>query len=495
MKNKLSGREQEESLLKDIKNSKKAEFLAIYGRRRVGKTFLIRSFFEKESYYFEATGLKNGKLKEQLSIFNNVLSKTFYNGLKLELPANWMQAFEKLTQAIKEVKGKKSIILFFDELPWMANKRSLLLQALDHYWNTRWEKDPRIKLIVCGSAASWILDNIINNKGGLYNRLTRIIRLEPFSLKQTEVFLKAQKINLSRQQILNLYMLSGGIPHYLRQVKPGESAVQAINRLCFSSKGSLFDEFNKLFASLFNKHEIYEEIVRVIAGKRYGITRNELIASVKTASGGGISRRLKELEEAGFIASFIPFENKKEGIWYRLIDNYSWFYLYWIESLKNKSNISIQQNYWHLMHKRPEYNTWAGYAFELICLQHIEQIAKSLNFRDLIYHAGSYRAFRKNSNKKSITDFQIDLLFDREDNIITICEIKYSQKSFKIDRNLSAELKNRLLKFDQHLKSKSISKNQDKDLQICLISNQDLKPNTWSEGLVENILNLDSLFY
>ncbi|TAK78182.1 MAG: AAA family ATPase, partial [Gammaproteobacteria bacterium] len=322
MKAMIIGREAEQKILQKIHHSSRAEFLAIYGRRRVGKTYLIKQYFSSQPcYYFQITGVKDGSMKEQLYEFTRTMEKVFYHpGTTLKEPHSWMQGLEMLTHAIEKYSEGKKIILFFDELPWLATKRSRLLQALDYYWNTKWVDNPKMRLIVCGSAASWIIENIISNKGGLHNRITAQLRLEPFSLNETKNFLKYRGITLSDKQILHIYMVVGGIPHYLNQIEKSLSAAQNIDKLCFNKNGILFNEFNNLIPALFDDAEVHKEFIRVIAKQRYGIERRELLKKLKMPSGGRFNQRLIELEEAGFIISFKPYGHLKRGHYYRIND-------------------------------------------------------------------------------------------------------------------------------------------------------------------------------
>ncbi|MBP9727446.1 MAG: AAA family ATPase, partial [Gammaproteobacteria bacterium] len=265
--------DEEIKILEQVYQSKSPEFLALYGRRRIGKTFLIREFFSKKKngIFFNITGAKNSPMKEQIQHFTAQLSKAFYSGIKLQAGKNWDEAFSQLTKTIKEqvVKNKK-IILFFDELPWMATPRSRVLEMLDYYWNQHWSQDKRIKLIICGSSAAWIINKVINNPGGLHNRVTREIRLEPYNLLQTKQFLHAHNIKLNDRQILQIYMVTGGIPFYLSKIEKGLSASQIIESLSFSKTGFLLDEFDKLFSSFFDNSEDYITLVKLLAHNRYG---------------------------------------------------------------------------------------------------------------------------------------------------------------------------------------------------------------------------------
>lgn len=247
----IIARDQETQILQEVLDSPKAQFVALYGRRRIGKTHLIRNYFSDKGLYLEVTGLKNGKMRKQLEIFTKSLSKCFYDGINLATPTSWASAFEMLTTQFRKVAADKPVIIFLDELPWLATKRSGFLEELDHFWNTEWSKDNNVKLIVCGSAASWMLDKIVNDKGGLHNRLTRKINLRPFTLKQTEQFLKARKFKISRKNILDLYMVTGGVPYYLEFLERSLSVTQNINELCFSENAPLKTEFSQIFSSLF----------------------------------------------------------------------------------------------------------------------------------------------------------------------------------------------------------------------------------------------------
>ena len=251
-KGKIIGRWREQGLLKELFESSKAEFIAIYGRRRVGKTYLIKNLIDSlPAIFFHVTGIQKGGLKDQLAEFAKQIGSTFYQGPSLIPRSGWIDAFEDLTTAINKIPKDQTVVLFFDEFPWMATPRSKLIMALELYWNRYWVFDNRIRLIICGSATSWIIENIINNKGGLHNRVTRTIHLQPFSLYETESYLKEYKINLNRKQILDLYTVLGGVPLYWSYVRKGHSAYQCIDELCFQRNGPLVKEFERLFESLF----------------------------------------------------------------------------------------------------------------------------------------------------------------------------------------------------------------------------------------------------
>jgi AAA+ ATPase superfamily predicted ATPase len=485
MKYKIVGRKNEMQKLNQILTSKEPEFLALYGRRRVGKTYLIRQFFNAQpTIFFEAAGLKDGDLKTQLELFTRALEETFYKGnVKLQQPKRWLDALNMLTHCIDEVPKKKNIVLFLDELPWMATRKSGILQALDYYWNTRWSKNPNLKLIVCGSAASWMLEKLVYAKGGLYNRITARMHLQPFTLKETWEYLKFRGIELNEFQVLELYMAMGGIPHYLKSVSTGLSAAQNIDKICFQPDGPLLDEFNHLFASLFDDSDAHLEIIQAISQFRRGLSREELLKKTKlNTSGGTFKKRLLELEKAGFVANFTPYGYANKGTYYRVIDEYTLFYLNWVQPVRRKLHRD-STNYWQSKSQTQPWKIWAGHAFEAVCLKHINQICNALGIGAISKEIGSWRYFPSNGE----TGTQIDLLVDRADGIINICEIKHYNKPFVIDKSYAAQLKYKIETFREQTKT-------NKQLFLTLITTHGLSQNNYAKELISNSITLQDLF-
>lgn len=480
-------RKKEQEELQDIFSSKEAEFIVVYGRRRVGKTFLVKNFFKKKPcVFFHITGIKDGLLEEQLSEFAKVIGKTFYHGATLASPSKWMKAFEELTNAINTVSKTKKVILFLDEFPWLVTKRSRLLQTLDYYWNHYWVNDPRIKLVICGSSASWIIKNILHNKGGLHNRTTRRLILKPFTLLETKLFLQSQGIKLNEKQVLQLYMAIGGIPHYLKYVKKSMSAIQNINNLCFKDTGLLYDEFDVLFSSLFDKSEVYLDLVKVIAKTRYGISRSDLESYTKSSfTGGRLTARLSALETAGFIKSFLPLGHTRQGLYYRIIDEFCYFYLTWIEPEKQTLlSLEADHKYWLTKSKSASYQSWAGYTFESICYKHLSSIRKALNIL-ADARVGTWRHTPKGNQKER--GAQIDLLFDRFDDSVTVCEIKYTNKAFILDKLYYNNVINKI-------KTYQLVTRTNKQVFVAFVSAAGLKKTIYSEELVDGIVTLEDLF-
>jgi hypothetical protein len=481
---KIIGRKAELELLEELVKSKKAEFIAVYGRRRVGKTYLIKNFVDStSSVFFHVTGLQNGSLEEQLEEFAKQISATFYPGVQTVIRKRWKDAFEDLTKAIKELPKGKKVVLFFDELPWMATPKSRLLMALELYWNRYWVFDDRLKLVICGSSTSWIIKHVINNRGGLHNRVTRTIHLKPFSLWETEELLKARGIRLNRRQILDLYIVLGGIPLYWSYIRKGRSAQQCIDEMCFQSNGALVKEFGRLFESLFDNPKPFIDLIRVVAKHRYGIKQTELIAESGLSDGGTTVQWIEQLEEAGFITSLIPFGHKGRGVYYVIDDEYSLFYLHWIEpNLRVIAKKALNRGFWLAQSQRPSWKSWAGLAFEAVCYKHIDQIREALEI-DPGSIAGTWRF----APKSGADGAQIDLLFDRPDGSITVCEIKCSDKPFAIDKTYAQVLNQKMEIFRKQTRTK-------KQLFLSMVTTCGLQPTMYSEEMVASEASLEDLF-
>lgn len=483
----IVGRQKEISLLKRMLSSKQAEFLALYGRRRVGKTFLIQEFFQEQAaVFFKVTGTKDGSKTEQINNFTARMSKAFYGRDILKRAESWRDTFELITQLTYDLPENKKIVLFLDELPWMATPKSQLLQSLDYYWNEYWSNDPRIKLIVCGSSASWMVKKLIKNKGGLHNRLTETIHLKPFSLRETEQFLHSRGIKLNRQHILFLYMAIGGIPYYLTRIKKGQTAAQNIEQLAFSEGAFFVDEFDNLFASLFRNHQDHIKIVKALAKNRYGIIKSQLLKEVglSTSKNGG-GQKLDELEGAGFVMKFKPIYHKSRSTFYRLTDEYTYFYLTWIEPLHHTLQLQdMEPGHWQAMQLTPQWHSWCGYGFESICYKHLSRLRKALAIPpNAIAHSWQYTPSKGSTESGA----QIDLLFDHQDDAIVICEIKYSNKPYVLTKDYVQKLQRKLTVFKQRTRSK-------KQIFITMVCANGLQNNLYADDLISATATLDDLF-
>lgn len=474
----LIGREEERGILSDALRSGEAELIAVYGRRRVGKTFLIRQVYG-ERILFDVSGIHNAGLKQQLENFTSAVSKTAGLKMPLTTPGTWLAAFNMFTEIITPLTRNKKWIIFFDELPWMNTRKSGFLPAFENFWNTWASRQTNLIVVICGSAASWMIKNVVRNRGGLHNRVTKRIRLLPFTLKEAEMYLQSRKVRLDRYQLLQLYMVMGGIPPYLKEVKPGESATQTINRICFSKNGLLQNEFNDLYYSLFEYADKHITIIRALAREPGGLTRNEIIKAVKLNTGGGATKLLEELEESGFISSVVPYDKNEQQSIYRLSDEYSLFYLKFIQ----RSSKQQGKDSWIKLSKSPSWLSWGGYAFEAVCFKHIEAIKAALSIAGVYSEFSSWRYVPK---KKEV-GVQIDLLIDRADQCINICEMKYSVNDFTITKAYAAELERKLKVFREQTKTR-------KTLFLTMITSFGVKANDYKVNLVQNELTMDALF-
>lgn len=482
----LVGRTEESKILEGLYQSKQAEFLALYGRRRIGKTYLINAFFsKKEDYFFRVTGQRKGTLKEQLRAFTASVSQTFYNDAEIKEKNNWFDALDMLKKAMDAATDKK-IILFFDEFPWMVGRKSRLLEALEYYWNHHWSNDKRVKLIICGSSAAWIIRKIINQKGGLHNRITQKMQLKPFKLKEIELFLNYKGAKLNHKQISEIYMVTGGVPYYLNSVKKGYSATEIIEKIAFSEDGILFKEFNNLFDSLFEEADSYVDLLRIVAKNHYGVEQSEIIKQSKYYSSGGTAvKKLNELAETGFLMKFKPHFHKKKGIFYRLIDEYTFFYLTWIEPIKDTlQKESLEPGYWTHLRTTGAWYAWAGYSFESICYQHLPEIRKALGLNPTAIPDAWRYIPTKDADESGA---QIDLLFDRRDGAINLCEIKYTDQPYALDKAQAAQLRNKSEIFIKKT-------NTLKQIFLTLICASGVKPTLYSEEMIDRIVTLEDLF-
>jgi AAA+ ATPase superfamily predicted ATPase len=470
----------------DMRKNSRAQLLALYGRRRVGKTCLVRHCFQQSNIrYMEVTGLQKGSMRQQLGIFTKSLSNCFFSGAPISASHNWFDAFNLLnTQLISTAAQPELRVIFFDELPWLTTKRSGLLSALDHYWNTQWSQMQNLIVILCGSAASWMLDKVINAKGGLHNRLTKMINLRPFTLAETKQFLLSKKMRVSDKNILDLYMVMGGIPYYLEQLQSQKSVAENIHQLCFTTDGLLRTEFPRLFRSLFALSEINLRIIKAIAQNRSGLSRQQIIHKTKIASGSNLNNRLNELMESGFINRYAPYKGNKKEMYYRLIDEYTLFYLRWIEPNLNRGH-DFSNNHWQIEMKTPAWQSWAGYTFESICMKHSSQIQKALNLQNIGCQVNSWRHVV--TKKSAHNGAQIDLLFDRNDDAITLCEIKYSEKPFVLDKATAKLLLQKKDVFIQQTMTK-------KQIFIAMVTVNGLKPGLWDDEVVDAVVELSALF-
>lgn len=467
------GREPEKLLLDEILESPSAELVAVYGRRRVGKTYLIKSYL-KQQIVFEYSGIHNIATDIQLANFIGAMADQLNGGLALKVPKDWFGAFDLLSTLLKAKLRRKKTVVFLDEFPWMQTPKSNFMAAFENFWNTWAAGKPNFVCILCGSAASWMIQNVLRNKGGLHNRLTRKIPLAPFSLYETEAFLKSRSIFLDRYQIMQIYMALGGVPHYLKQVKVGMSAAQVIDASCFSKNGFLHTEFDDLFKALFDASDRHMKVVRVLAAKPTGLTRNELIKACKLQSGGSTTQLLDDLTESGFITPYVPLGKLTKDSIYKLTDEYVRFYLKFIEP-----NRAGGKGTWMKLAAMPSWKSWSGLAFEVICHKHMDAIKMALGISGLYTNTSVWKG-----KGQSV---QIDLLIDRQDYCINICEMKFYAAPFVIDKKYAAELQQKLHQFKLETHTR-------KQLFLTMVTFFGIEPNIYSTGLVQHVVTANDLF-
>lgn len=472
---KIAGRKAEIKLLNSLLHKEEPEFVAVYGRRRVGKTFLVRQVY-KENIVFECSGLHKKSFGQQLENFWLTLQEYNINGKPTLQPKSWLQAFSQLKQYLNSLKGDEKKVVFLDEVPWFETPRSGFLAALDNFWNQYCSKREDIILVICGSAASWIIKKVINDRGGLHNRITTHIQLLPFTLKETKAYLDMKNITLTHKDIVQLYMCIGGIPFYLKDVKAGKSIPQILDELFFLPQASMKREFNNLYASLFKNSELHEEVVILLSTKNKGLTRSEILSKINLKGGARISIVLKELIECGFVEQVLPVYPRKGKKLYRLVDEFTIFYLKFIKN--NRLNISWQQ-----VTNKPIFSIWRGFAFENLCLKHVPVIKKALGISGIVTNDYTW-SFQGNEKEKGA---QIDLIIDRSDNCINVLELKFYSTAFEITKAYAEQLMNKVEVFKQQTKTK-------KNIFLTFLSSNGVKENKYYLSIVSNQLLIEDLF-
>lgn len=469
----LVGRVAEKQLMLDAIASPVSEMVAILGRRRIGKTFLIKQVLPHPD--FECTGAMNAPMNEQLENFYNKLRE--FGSKKETVPTTWLQAFHQLSLLLKSKKAKRKKIVFIDELPWMDTQKGRFLEALGHFWNdyAAWNN---VMLVICGSAATWMIQKVVHNKGGLHNRITRLIELQAFTLHETELFLSASHIAIDRHQIMQLYMAFGGVPYYLKEIKKGQSVAQNIDRICFEQSGLLTDEFDKLFASLYDRPENYVTIIRAVAAKWKGLSREEIIETTGLTDGGNITKILEDLELSSFISVTQPFGKKKKDRLFRVGDAYTLFYLHFIEPQK-KAGKGMFLN----MVKSAKWAGWCGYAFENVCIRHLQKIKEALGITAVYTETSGY-LLKGNADTQGM---QIDLLIDRADRVINICEMKFYDAPYIITKEYAAKLRTKVARFREATGTR-------KSVFLTMITSFGLEPNMYANEMVQNQVVMDDLF-
>lgn len=473
MREKIIGRTVEQKILSKLYLSDKSEFVAVYGRRRVGKTFMIKEFFENE-LLFSVSGLANEKTAKQLENF--YLTLLHYDESLTNEPKDWLQAFDLLMRLVEKSNAKRKIILL-DELPWMDTPKSGFISALEHFWNDFASSRHDILLVVCGSATSWMMNKLINNHGGLHNRLTSHIRLKPFTLRETEEMLESRGFNLSRYEIAICYMILGGIPFYLDMLDSEYSLTQNIDRLLFTDDGRLSNEMDNLYASLFKNSTDYIKVVKVLSERKSGLNRTEIQKGTGMSTGGSFSTILENLCSCGFVKKHDAYNDGKKEQLYQLVDFYTLFYFYFADTIK-----AHKKNFWEKFQTKSAFYRWAGLTFGMLAFEHVELIKKTLGISGILSTEYPCRIVGTDSKNT-----QIDMVIDREDRTVNICEMKFSESEYAIDSDEEITLRNRLAAYRKTMKRKRLS------LQLTYVTTFGVSKNKHS-GIVNNQVKLDDLF-
>ena len=471
----IIGREKEITEFEKYVKSGKPEFIAVYGRRRVGKTFLINQIFHGKMA-FSMTGVLEGNFDEQVDAFLDAMD--LYGFEVKERPATWMRAFTLLRKALQpKVETGDECIVFLDEIPSFDTHGSGFAKALGHFWNSWASLYNNMKLIVCGSATTWMIKNIIDSHGGLHDRITHEMKLLPFTLKETEQYLVNNGFHWSRLSIVQSYMMFGGVAYYLSLLDSSLSLTQNIDNLYFDTNGSLRREYKRLFKTLFRSPEPYTEIVELLARHKKGVTRAELIQKLNKDSGGNLSELLDNLLECGLVRKYKVREKKavkSKGSIYQLVDMFSLFHIHFADKSGSDSH------YWANHLGTPETNTWLGLAYERVCLLHVGQIKETLHIDTIASEQYSWRS------KESTPAAQIDLIIDRADDVVNVCEIKYSGKEYSLSEEESKKMAYRLGTFRRETGTRQ-------SLYLTLITAAPLAENACSDDIPVK-LDMNALF-
>lgn len=433
-------RRQEIRLLQAIKDSGEAEFVAVYGRRRVGKTYLIQQFFDNK-FAFSATGILEGTREEELFAFTSALIAVGYTGSQ---PKTWLEAFEGLKSVLERQPHKGRQVIYIDELPCFDTPKSGFVRALGHFWNTWAALRKDVILIVCGSATSWMIENIVNDHGGLHDRTTHTIYLRQFTLAETESYLQTKKIHWPRQMIVETYMMLGGVPYYLSLLNPQESLAQNIDRLYFHKNSELGQEYQRLYASLFKSPESYIRIVEILGKNKQGLTRGEIAEKLKISSSGTLSKQLENLEYCDIIRRYVTKIGgrlKTNEAYYQLVDLFTLFHFTFSKKLTT-------EDYWEQRLNTPVLNSWQGLAFEHVCMVHIRQVRHALGLDKI---AVEYYSWRSSTAPRA----QVDMIIERADRLVNLCEIKYTQSEYTITSNEDLKVRNRTAAFVRETKTRN----------------------------------------
>ena len=468
----MVGRIAEQAELRALLDNSESVFAAVYGRRRVGKTYLVRKTFGNH-FAFDHVGLSSGKMSDQLESFRNSLIA--HGHRKCPVLKSWLGAFEELQKLLDRGKSTKKIV-FIDELPWMDTSKSRFIPAFEHFWNSwaAWRND--IVLIVCGSATSWLLNKVINSKGGLHNRVMKRIRLEPFTLAECEQLSAEKGLALDRHQIAECYMVFGGVAYYWSLLEKGLSVAQNIDRLFFSQNGALRGEYQELYKSLFRVPEPYERIVCALGTRKVGMTRSAVAEAAGLNDNGALTKYLEELEQCGFVRKYLAFGKIGKDALFQLVDNFTLFYFCFRTAIQRGA-----ENYWLEKLDAQSHVVWTGLAFERVCLLHVQQIRIALGISGVATNVCSWSGADENGRRA-----QIDLLLDRNDRVITLCEMKFADEAYALTKKDIESLRHKRAAF-------RFATGTRRAVHLTMVTAEGLEHNSYRNE-IQRELTLDDLF-
>ena len=471
----MIGRKKELEILEECKAADRSRLVVVYGRRRIGKTFLVREAFDYR-FTFTHTGLEHGTFREQLSAFWSELRRQC--DLDRPVPRNWMEAFDELKDALKSSKDARKTV-FLDELPWMDTKNAGFVKAVEWFWNGWASARKDIVLVVCGSAAAWMAKKVLQNRGGLFNRANRTIRLEPFTLAECEAFVRSEGLVMDRKDIVSAYMIFGGAPYYWSLLDKRESLSQNIDRLFFGPGAELADEFSRLYRSVFSTPEPHVSVVTALGRKKAGMTREEIAAAVTgAANDGALTDVLRNLETSGFVRRYVETGNVRKGSVYQLIDNYTLFHFRFVHGYSGRDPAR-----WTHMIRDAHRIAWEGLAFERVCLQHAAQIKAALGIAGVETRESAWRCISRDPDVKGA---QIDLVIERADRVVNLCEIKFCSERFSIDAAYAAALREKIGAFKRETRTRA-------NCHLTFVTTYGLLRNAQS-AMVQSEVVLDDLF-
>ena len=469
----MIGREREQEILMEAATAREPRFVAVYGRRRVGKTFLVRQTF-RDSFAFHHTGMATGSMPDQLKSFQGSLMDFGYRDCPL--PADWIEAFRLLRELLERSRKRRKVV-FIDELPWLDTRKSRFLPAFEHFWNGWASGRKDVCLVVCGSATSWILNKVIRSRGGLHNRVTDRIRLDPFSLGECERYAKSRGLAFDRFQIVQLYMVFGGVPFYWSQLKPGGSMSGCVDSLLFARKGALRGEFDELFRSLFRRPEPYVRIVEELGTRKSGLTREEIARKAAPDDSGHLTGYLAELEECGFVRKYEAFGKRAKGALYQLVDPFVLFHYAFV-----RQNARGNERFWSHSLRRPVRTAWEGIAFELVCLEHVDRIKAALGVSGVLTTVSSWSCPPADGRPGA----QVDLVLERGDRVVDLCEMKFSPEAVRLDGKAAENIRNKAERFIETTGTRSA-------VHVVVVTPVGLLRNRHAEE-VQNVVTMADLF-